>query len=234
MIEFKNAIREYTLGEEQWNLGPINLSIPHNASVCILGQSGSGKSTLLHLLGGIESLTKGSIFANTTDIAQLTEDQRNTFRRKNIGFVFQDFHLIKELTVYQNIELSLLINNKIQHYSEQKRDEKIQNILQEINLTDKKNNYPYQLSGGQQQRVAIARAIIHTPKILLADEPTGNLDSKTGEEIINLLFRVKNKNTGFWCVTHDQNIAKKFDITITVHDGAIKSVVKNQQALQNA
>lgn len=224
MIEFKNAIREYILGGEKWNLGPLNFSLPANASVCILGQSGSGKSTLLHLLGGIESLTKGSIFVHNTDISTLTEDERNTFRKENIGFIFQDFHLIKELTVYENIKISLDLNNQTQQHNI------ITNILKKVDLQNKANNYPHQLSGGQQQRVAIARAIAHNPKILLADEPTGNLDAKTGQIIIDLLFTVKTNNTGFWCVTHDENLAKRFDIIITVHDGKIKTVEKNQLA----
>ncbi len=227
MIEFKNAIREYKLGGEPWNLGPLNISLPINKSVCILGQSGSGKSTLLHLLGGIESLTKGSIFVDKKNISRLTEDQRNTFRKKNIGFVFQDFHLIKELTVFENIKISLdLKNTNISTKTEEEKNNKINQILKDVNLLDKKNNYPHQLSGGQQQRVAIARAIIHSPKLLLADEPTGNLDAKTGQTIIDLLFSLKTKNTGFWCVTHDENLAQKFDIIITVNDGKI--VRKNQ------
>ncbi len=234
MIEFKNAIREYTLGGEKWNLGPLDFSLPKNTSVCILGQSGSGKSTLLHLLGGIESLTKGSIFVQNKDISNLTEDQRNTFRKENIGFIFQDFHLIKELTVYENIKITLDLNSEKNKQNSTQQKEHILNILKKVHLQNKENNYPYQLSGGQQQRVAIARAIAHTPKILLADEPTGNLDAKTGQTIIDLLFDVKTENTGLWCVTHDENLAKRFDIIITIHDGKIKTVTKNQQALQNA
>jgi len=227
MIEFKNVIREYTLGGEKWNLGPLNLSLPSTASVCILGQSGSGKSTLLHLLGGIESLTKGSIFVENKNISNIPENQRNTFRKENIGFVFQDFHLIKELTVYENIKIMLDLSTK-NNLSTIKKKQYIHEILQQVQLENKQNNYPHQLSGGQQQRVAIARAIIHSPKILLADEPTGNLDAKTGQTIIDLLFAVKTKNTGLWCVTHDENLAKKFDITIIIHDGKIKTVMKNQ------
>jgi len=227
MIEFKNAIREYILGGEKWNLGPLTFSLPANASVCILGQSGSGKSTLLHLIGGIESLTKGSIFVNNNDITLYTEDQRNTFRKENIGFVFQDFHLIKELTVYENIKLALDLNStKKQHHKTEQQEQKkeIQKILQKVHLENKAKNYPYQLSGGQQQRVAIARAIANAPQILLADEPTGNLDAKTGQTIIDLLFEVKTKETGLWCVTHDENLAKRFDIIITVNDGKIEKI----------
>ena len=227
MIEFKNVIREYILGGEKWNLGPLTFSLPANASVCILGQSGSGKSTLLHLIGGIESLTKGSIFVKNKDITLYTEDQRNTFRKENIGFIFQDFHLIKELTVYENIKLALDLNStktKQNKTGQAEQKEYIQKILQKVHLENKAKNYPYQLSGGQQQRVAIARAIANTPKILLADEPTGNLDAKTGQTIIDLLFEVKTKDTGLWCVTHDENLAKRFDIIITVNDGKIEKI----------
>ena len=229
MIEFKNVIREYTLGGEKWNLGPLNFSLPSNASVCILGQSGSGKSTILHLLGGIESLTKGSIFVDDKNISNTSENERISFRKENIGFIFQDFHLIKELTVYENIQITLDLNAKKQLSTADKKKH-IHAILQQVKLENKQNNYPHQLSGGQQQRVAIARAIAHSPKLLLADEPTGNLDSKTGQTIAELLFAVKTKDTGLWCVTHDENLAKKFDITITIHDGKIKTVTKNQEA----
>ena len=226
MIEFANVIREYVLGGEKWDLGPLNFSLPVNASVCILGQSGSGKSTLLHLLGGIESLTKGSIFVHNKNISMLGEDERNAFRKENIGFVFQDFHLIKELTVYENIKISLDLNSENLHFSEKESDSVINNILQKVGLIGKKNSFPYQLSGGQQQRVAIARAMVHSPRILLADEPTGNLDAKTGKAIIDLLFEVKSENTGLWCVTHDEKLAQKFDIIIIINDGKIESITK--------
>ncbi|HIQ56869.1 TPA: ABC transporter ATP-binding protein [Candidatus Gracilibacteria bacterium] len=226
MIEFKNVIRGYILGGEKWDLGPLNFSLPLNKSVCLLGPSGSGKSTLLHLLGGIESLTKGSIFVKNENISEDTEDERNAFRKENIGFVFQDFHLIKELTVYENIKISLDLNSKNLDITDKVCKKLIENILQKVGLEGKKNNYPYQLSGGQQQRVAIARAMVHEPKLLLADEPTGNLDAKTGETIIELLFDFKSEDTGLWCVTHDEKLAQKFDIIIAIADGKIESITK--------
>ncbi len=229
MIECRHVVREYSIGGEKWNLGPLDFSFPVNSSVCILGQSGSGKSTLLHLLGGIDYVTKGSIVIQGTNISVLSEDERNMFRKENIGFVFQDFYLIKELTVYENIKISLDLSDMYSSLSEEEQESRIYNILDKVELKGKHAMFPYQLSGGQQQRVAIARAMVHNPLLLLADEPTGNLDAKTGKKIIDLLFALKTEKKGLWCVTHDESLAQRFDVVLVISNGIIQDVRVNTE-----
>ena len=227
MIQFKNVIRKYVLGGEEWILGPLNFEIPADASVCILGQSGSGKSTLLHLFGALDTPTSGEIFFQKKNISTLSESEKNIFRGRDIGFIFQDFHLFPEFSVWDNVQMTLDIQakNSEKKYAIENSEISLQKILEEVELGEKKNHLPSQLSGGQRQRVAIARALVGSPKLLLADEPTGNLDQKTGKKIIDLLFSlVKKNNMGFWCVTHDENLAKKFDIVITMEDGKISEI----------
>jgi len=227
MIQFKNVVRKYILGGEEWVLGPLNFKVPANASVCILGQSGSGKSTLLHLLGALDTPTSGEIFFLKKNVSALSELEKNIFRGTDIGFIFQDFHLFPEFSVWDNVQMTLDIQVKNSEKTQnlKKPENSIQKILEEVELREKKNHLPSQLSGGQRQRVAIARALVGSPRLLLADEPTGNLDQKTGKKIIDLLFSlVKKNNMGFWCVTHDENLAKKFDIVITMQDGKISEI----------
>lgn len=222
MIEFSNISKTYILGDQKWTFGPASLSVPADESVCIVGPSGSGKSTLLHLLGSLDSATHGEISVGNKNISKLNDNEKNKYRKENIGFVFQDFHLFPELTVFENIRISLDLQQKL---SEKEISEKIKTVLLQTGLENKSKNFPHQLSGGQQQRVAIARAIIHSPKLLLADEPTGNLDAHTGKSIIELLFSLKKENNmGLWCVTHDRDLAKKFSTILHVDDGKIVKI----------
>lgn len=226
MIEFQEVEKKYILGGEEWILGPLHFSIPASSSVCILGPSGSGKSTLLHLLGTLDSPNSGKILFFGKNISTFLEEEKNNFRNKYLGFVFQDFYLFPEFSVMDNIILPLDLQKNIDKEEKKERGEK---ILKEVGLSEKKNHFPNQLSGGQRQRVAIARALIVNPKLLLADEPTGNLDQKTGKKILDLLFSLaREKKMGFWCVTHDENIASQFDIILEMTDGKIEKITKNK------
>ncbi|MER0279305.1 ABC transporter ATP-binding protein [Clostridioides difficile] len=186
--------------------------------VSIMGQSGSGKSTLLYILGGLDTPTNGKVYINGTDISHFDDDNMSMIRRINIGFVFQFYNLIPNLNVEENIMLPLLLDGKnLKDYKNQ-----LDEILDIVGLCDRRKHTPRELSGGQQQRVAIARALIGKPEILFADEPTGNLDSSTGTEIINLLSKI-NKESGqtIIMVTHSLEAAKSSSRTITVLDGLI-------------
>lgn len=194
----------------------INLSLEHNEFISIIGKSGSGKTTLLNLLAGLEIPTEGSVFINGINLYKLKKDDLTEFRRKNLGFIFQSFNLISMLTVIENIILPLSLDNK-------KPDESyLKEIIRLLEIEEKLNEFPSKLSGGQQQRVAIARALVTKPAILFADEPTGNLDKKTGEEVLFLLKSVgKQLNQTIVLVTHDLSIAGEADRMITLEDGKI-------------
>lgn len=223
MIQFTNVMRKYLLGGEEWVLGPLDFSLPREKSVCILGPSGSGKSTLLHLIGALDSPTSGEILFEDRHIELFSEAEKNSFRGDALGFVFQDFYLFPEFSVWDNVQMTLDIQKKKNHF-----DQKISGILESVGLLEKKDHFPHQLSGGQRQRVAIARALVGNPHLLLADEPTGSLDQKTGKSIISLLFEmVKKNNMGFWCVTHDENLAEKFDIILQMENGKISQIIGN-------
>lgn len=221
MIQFREVERKYVLGGEEWILGPLSFEVESIDSVCILGPSGSGKSTLLHLLGALDSKASGEIFCEDVSVLSLSESEKNAYRSTFLGFVFQDFHLFPEFSVYDNVRMTLDIQEKDASF------ERISDILGAVELLEKKNHFPRQLSGGQRQRVAIARALVGNPHLLLADEPTGNLDQKTGKKVLELLFSLsKEKNMGFWCVTHDENIASQFDVILTMEDGKIIDMKK--------
>lgn len=227
MIRFKNVIRKYLLGEEEWTLGPLDFELKKTDTVCILGPSGSGKSTLLHLLGTLDTPTTGTIFWGKDSLGKFSEAEKNEFRNQKIGFIFQDFHLFPEFSVQENIMMSLALRPEI---SQKESQEKIQKILKHVGLEEKANHLPHQLSGGQKQRVAIARALIKNPEIILADEPTGSLDQKNGSLIINLIFDlVKTLHMGIWCVTHDETLSKKFDIIIKMENGKISEIIRKEK-----
>jgi putative ABC transport system ATP-binding protein len=192
----------------------INISINQGEFVAIVGPSGSGKSTMLHLLGGVDRPTSGKVIVDGQDIYSLNEKKLAVYRRRNVGFVFQFYNLIPVLTAEENITLPLLLDGK-------KVDkDHLEEILGLLGLKDRRNNLPSELSGGQQQRVSIGRALIYRPSIILADEPTGNLDSKTGKEIIDLLrFSAKKYHQTLVIITHDLNIAAQADRVITIEDG---------------
>ena len=197
----------------------ISLKVIQGEFVSIMGQSGSGKSTLLYILGGLDVPTSGSVFMNGMDISKFNDEKMSRIRRQNIGFVFQFYNLIPNLNVTENIMLPLLLDGKkMRDYKKTLKD-----ILEVVGLSDKRGHTPRELSGGQQQRVAIARALIGNPEILFADEPTGNLDSHTGAEIMSLLQRInKERGQTIIMVTHSPEAAKSNNRVITVSDGLLQ------------
>lgn len=218
-IEAVNIIKEFSVGgTANIVLKDLSLEVMQGEFVSIMGQSGSGKSTLLYILGGLDRPTKGKVLMNGTDISHFNDEKMSIIRRRNIGFVFQFYNLIPNLNVEENIMLPLLLDGKkMKAYKGQ-----LDKILGIVGLEDRRKHTPRELSGGQQQRVAIARALIGNPEILFADEPTGNLDSKTGAEIMKLLKDI-NKKIGqtIIMVTHSREAAGCSDRIITVQDGAI-------------
>ncbi|HBF5316146.1 ABC transporter ATP-binding protein [Clostridioides difficile] len=218
-VEAKNIIKEYKIGNTTTRvLKEVSLQVIKGEFVSIMGQSGSGKSTLLYILGGLDTPTSGKVYMNGADISHFNDEKMSIIRRRNIGFVFQFYNLIPNLNVEENIMLPLLLDGKnLKDYKNQ-----LDEILDIVGLTDRRKHTPRELSGGQQQRVAIARALIGKPEILFADEPTGNLDSKTGIEIIDLLNKI-NRDNGqtIIMVTHSPDAAKSSSRTITVSDGLI-------------
>lgn len=192
----------------------INLTIKKGEFIAIMGASGSGKSTLLHLLGGIENPSSGKVYIEGIDLYKMDENQRAVFRRRKIGFVFQNFNLLPVLTVEENIILPLLLDKKVADRAY------IDGLLNILKLDKRREALPNQLSGGQQQRVAIGRALSYNPSIILADEPTGNLDSETSKEIMDLLkISIKKYNQTLVVITHDINIASQADRIIRIEDG---------------
>lgn len=199
-------------------LKDINLEIFDNEFVSIVGTSGAGKSTLLHLIGTLEKPDKGTVKYDDKDIYRLNDRELSNFRNKNIGFVFQFHHLLPEFSAIENVMLPALIAG----ISKEKASEKAQELLTELNLSHRLTHKPQELSGGEQQRVAIARALINDPKVLLADEPTGNLDSQNAEEVINLFKRLHNQaNLTIILVTHQESFANISDRIIHIKDGCI-------------
>ena len=195
----------------------INLEIEEGEFVTIVGPSGCGKSTLLNILGLLENPSSGSYIFNGTEVANLKERDRTIFRKGNIGFVFQSFNLIDELNVYENVELPLI-------YLKMKSGERkksVEDVLERMKISHRAKHFPQQLSGGQQQRVAIARAVVANPKLILADEPTGNLDSANGEEVMNLLERLNHQGTSLIIVTHSQRDAEYAQRIVRLFDGQI-------------
>lgn len=197
-------------------LDNVDFQVEKGEFVSVIGQSGSGKSTLLHILGAMDSPTSGKLTVDGTDVFSQKESELAVYRRRKVGFVFQFFNLIPVMTARENILLPLSLDNK-------KPDEDYLNdIIETIGLSDRMTHYPHQLSGGQQQRIAIARALITHPSVILADEPTGNLDSKSGKEILELLkSSIKKYEQTLVLITHDPKIAEQADRTVTISDGKI-------------
>lgn len=218
LLRIENLCKSYGKGETKVEaLKKINLSINKGEFIAIVGASGSGKSTLLHLLGGVDKPTSGKVIIDGTSIYSLKENQLAILRRREIGFIFQFYNLIPVLTAEENIEMPVLLDGK-------KIDKEYMNeILGILGLQERKKHLPSQLSGGQQQRVSIGRALANKPSIILADEPTGNLDSKNSKEIIELLkYSVKKYNQTLILITHDLEIAKMANRVITISDGKIQ------------
>lgn len=219
ILELKNITKTYATGTNCFTaLDNINLKIKQGEFVSITGPSGSGKSTLMHIIGLLDNPTSGEVLLNGKDISQLKEHQLAQIRNINLGFVFQQFNLLAKTSALENILLPLL-------YSDVPKKERRQmglNMLAKVGLEDKAINTPAQLSGGQQQRVAIARALINNPQIILADEPTGNLDSKSGADIMNFFHQLNEKEgRTIVFVTHDMELAKQANHTIIIKDGKI-------------
>ena len=199
-------------------LNKVSLTVGKGEFISLMGASGSGKSTLLYLIGGLDTPDSGEIFLDGRDISKMRDKELSKLRREGMGFVFQFFNLVQNLTVEDNILLPLVMDGK----SPKKYRDRLDSILETVGLSDKRRSYPNQLSGGQQQRCAIARAVIYEPKILLADEPTGNLDSKSGTEIMELFSRInKEKGITILMVTHSAECAAYSDRIITLSDGKI-------------
>jgi len=218
MIETKNLKKVFTTEEvETTALNNVNLAVKEGEFVSIMGPSGCGKSTLLNILGLLDNPTEGDYMFLGENVTRFSERQRAHLRKGNIGFVFQSFNLIDELTVYENVELPLLYLKT----SSGERKKKVLNVLERLQLIPRKNHFPQQLSGSQQQRVAAARALVVTPRLILADEPTGNLDSANGEEVMNLLIQLHESGTTILMVTHSPAYAEYSQRVIHLFDGHI-------------
>ena len=198
-------------------LNDVNIEVSEGEFVAIMGPSGCGKSTLLNILGLLDNPTAGEYYLNGTEVSKFTESQRTSLRKGVIGFVFQSFNLIDELNVYENIELPLLYMGVPQ--AERKR--RVEQAMERMGIMHRVKHFPQQLSGGQQQRVAIARAVVAGPKLILADEPTGNLDSKNGKEVMDLLKELNKEGTTIVMVTHSQHDASFADRIINLFDGQV-------------
>jgi len=219
ILKVENLKKYYGQGDNQVRaLDDVSFSVDKGQFVAIVGASGSGKSTLLHLIGGLDTPTEGKVFINDIDIYKQNETGLSIFRRRNIGFIFQFFNLMPILDVEENISLPALLDSE-------KVDKKyLDEIISMIGLEDRRRHIPAELSGGQQQRVSIARALINKPSIVLADEPTGNLDSKNSKEVIELLKVTARKyNQTLILITHDSKVAEQADRVITISDGKIES-----------
>lgn len=218
MIKTENLQKVFRTDEvETVALDEVNIEIRDGEFVAIMGPSGCGKSTLLNILGLLDNPTSGKYYLNGTEVAGFTETQRTKLRKGVIGFVFQSFNLIDELNVYENIELPLLYLG----ISSAERKRKVEAAMERMAITHRRKHFPQQLSGGQQQRVAIARAVVAEPKIILADEPTGNLDSKNGTEVMKLLKELNSEGTTIVMVTHSQHDAGYADRIINLFDGQV-------------
>jgi len=223
MIRTVNLMKVYRTDEiETTALNGVNFNIATGEFVAVMGPSGCGKSTLLNIIGMIDNPTSGEYNFLDEEISNYSERQRADLRKANLGFIFQSFNLIDELTVFENVELPL-IYNKIKT-SERKK--MVEGVLERMNMMHRRNHFPQQLSGGQQQRVAVSRAIVHKPKLILADEPTGNLDSENGGEVMQLLTQLNEEGTTIIMVTHSQRDAEYAHRIVRLLDGKI--VAENQ------
>lgn len=229
-IQLNKLTKSYQEGDKtRAVLDEMNLSVKEGELIVLLGRSGSGKSTLLNLVSGIDKPDSGEVVIGGTDLSKLNEKDRTLFRRKNIGFVFQSFNLISTLTAYENVLLPL----KLKGVKDDETLGKAQQFLDEVGLGDRGDSYPDRLSGGEQQRVAIARALAHEPMLILADEPTGNLDYETGKTILDILNNLVRKNgRTIILATHDRDICKIADRVLEIRGGKLSEVSITEEAIQ--
>ena len=218
MIQTENLQKIFRTDEvETWALNEVNIGINEGEFVAVMGPSGCGKTTLLNIMGLLDNPTSGSYYLNGTDVSKFTESQRTSLRKGVIGFVFQSFNLIEELNVYENIELPLLYMK----IGASERNRRVKEAMERMAISHREKHFPQQLSGGQQQRVAIARAVVANPKLILADEPTGNLDSRNGAEVMTLLTELNREGTTIVMVTHSQHDAGYANRVINLFDGKV-------------
>ena len=226
VVKIENVTRVYQVGKvETKALRGINLTIESGEFTTLVGPSGSGKTTLLQMIGCLDQPTTGKVFVNSKDVTRLNRNQRADMRRGTIGFVFQFFALIPTLSAYENVEMPLLMNG----HSSKERRERVMELLKAVDLADRANNRPDQLSGGQQQRVAVARALAPEPTLVLADEPTANLDTTNGQQVMEIMQKL-NQETGvtFIFATHDPRVIKYAKRVVTLQDGLIVNDTKNK------
>ena len=217
IVKMEHVTKIYGSGDTRvWALDDVNLTVQKGESLAVVGASGSGKSTLLHVMGGVDTVTNGKVIVDDRDITTLKDEEMSVFRRRKIGFVFQSYHLIPVLTVEENIQMPILLDHK-------KPDrEYIDHVIEMLGLKDRRKQLPNQLSGGQQQRAAIARALANRPSLILADEPTGALDSTNGNEVMALLQdSVKKLNQTLVLITHNIDLAREADRIVRITDGKL-------------
>jgi ABC-type lipoprotein export system ATPase subunit len=218
-LKLKNIQKKYIDASKNIQvLSGVNLSLSKNNIISLVGPSGSGKSTLLHILGLLETVDQGEYFFNNVNLIDLKDDQKTIYRRKNISIVYQFNNLISDLRAIDNVILPLLINNLDKNESFKKAE----SLLTKLGLKERLNHYPHELSGGEQQRVAIARALINEPELILADEPTGNLDSKTANEVFEILLSLKSKERLIVFATHNRELSDKADIQLAIQDSNVR------------
>ncbi len=218
MIELKNIYKIYSDGDSEIRaLDGVSLHVSQGEFVCIVGSSGSGKSTCMNIIGCLDIPTTGEYWLNGTDVSTMGEKELAHIRNRELGFIFQQYNLIPKLTVLENVELPLLYKG----LKPAERTEMAKKALQRVGLADRAKKYPSQLSGGQQQRVSIARALAGNPPVILADEPTGALDSKTGREVLEFLKQLNREGTTIVLITHDNSIADQIKRVVRIHDGKI-------------
>ncbi|MBR4527671.1 MAG: ABC transporter ATP-binding protein [Bacteroidaceae bacterium] len=218
MIQLQNIKKVFRTEEiDTWALREVSLEVKNGEFVAIMGPSGCGKTTLLNIMGLLDTPTEGTYMLNGKEVSQLSERERTNIRRGTIGFVFQSFNLIDDLDVYENVELPLLYMG----VPAKERKKRVAEMLDRMAMSHRRRHFPCQLSGGQQQRVAVARAVVSNPKIILADEPTGNLDSKNSKEVMDLLLQLHEKGTTIVMVTHSQHNASYADRIINLFDGQV-------------
>lgn len=218
MIQLQNIKKVFRTEEiDTWALREVSLEVKEGEFVAIMGPSGCGKTTLLNIMGLLDKPTEGTYMLNGKDVSQLSERERTNIRKGTIGFVFQSFNLIDDLDVYENVELPLLYMG----VPAKERKKRVTEMLDRMAMSHRRKHFPCQLSGGQQQRVAVARAVVSNPKIILADEPTGNLDSKNSKEVMDLLLQLHEQGTTIVMVTHSQHNASFADRIINLFDGQV-------------